>query len=220
MTPRELLSRGEVIRRNGVRIDCIIGGDGETFVSVKAYETKKALKEGAKEITLRITPSLIVNGRYTELRKEIKAVKRAAKRAVLKVRVEKVYPLAILERLTHICCEVGVSYFSVPYFNGCERLQMLCKGGCLLEVSSIDSLPVFKEMAGAGIGRMILKRAWELYNEWLKDVEAITVEREEYTPLPVKEEKEEEKKENTLAPLLPATKEETCVMKIEEVKCS
>lgn len=217
MSPRELISRGEVIRRNGVRIDCIVGGDGETFASVKAYEAKKAMKEGAKEITLRITPSLIVNGRYTELRKEIKAVKRAVKRAVLKVRVEKVYPMATLERLTHICCEVGVSYFSLPYFNGCERLQTLCKGGCLLEVSGVETLPVFKEMAGAGIGRILIKRAWELYSEWLKEVETITVEREETPPLLVKE---EGKDAPSSAPLLPATKEEDCLIKIEEVTCS
>lgn len=218
MTPRELLSRGDAIRRNGVRIDCIVGGDGETFASVKAYEAKKAVKEGAKEITLRLTPSLIVSGRYTELRKEIKAVKRATKRALLKVRVEKVYPMATLERLTHICCEVGVSYFSVPYFNGCERLQTLCKGGCLLEVSGIETLALFKEMAGAGIGRMIIKRGWELYGEWLKEVEEITLEKEQTPPLS-KEEVVEEKKE--LPPLLlPATKEENTPIKMEEIKCS
>ena len=218
MTPRELLSRGDAIRRNGVRIDCIVGGDGETFASVKAYEAKKAVKEGAKEITLRLTPSLIVSGRYTELRKEIKAVKRATKRALLKVRVEKVYPMATLERLTHICCEVGVSYFSVPYFNGCERLQTLCKGGCLLEVSGIETLALFKEMAGAGIGRMIIKRGWELYGEWLKEVEEITLEKEQTPPLS-KEEVVEEKKE--LPPLLlPATKEEDTPIKMEEIKCS
>ena len=218
MTPRELLSRGDAIRRNGVRIDCIVGGDGETFASVKAYEAKKAVKEGAKEITLRLTPSLIVSGRYTELRKEIKAVKRATKRALLKVRVEKVYPMATLERLTHICCEVGVSYFSVPYFNGCERLQTLCKGGCLLEVSGIETLALFKEMAGAGIGRMIIKRGWELYGEWLKEVEEITLEKEQTPPFS-KEEVVEEKKE--LPPLLlPATKEENTPIKMEEIKCS
>ena len=218
MTPRELLSRGDAIRRNGVRIDCIVGGDGETFASVKAYEAKKAVKEGAKEITLRLTPSLIVSGRYTELRKEIKAVKRATKRALLKVRVEKVYPMATLERLTHICCEVGVSYFSVPYFNGCERLQTLCKGGCLLEVSGIETLALFKEMAGAGIGRMIIKSGWELYGEWLKEVEEITLEKEQTPPLS-KEEVVEEKKE--LPPLLlPATKEEDTPIKMEEIKCS
>lgn len=221
MTPSDLLSRGDAIRRNGVKIDCIVGGDGETFASVKAYEAKRALKEGAKEITLRITPSLIVNGRYTELRKEIKMVKRATRRAVLKVRVEKTYPQATLERLARICSEIGVSYFSLPYFNGCERLQTLCKGGCLLELSGIDSLSLFKEMARAGMGRMIIKRAWELYGEWLKEVENITVEKQEPATLPsMKEESEKEKTESLKQPLLPAKKEEACPMRIEEISCS
>ena len=219
MTPRELLSRGDAIRRNGVRIDCIVGGDGETFASVKAYEAKRVIKEGAKEITLRLTSSLIVSGRYTELRKEIKAVKRVTKRTLLKVRVEKIYPQATLERLTHICCEVGVSYFSLPYFNGCERLQTLCKGGCLLEITGIDTLAIFKEMAGAGIGRMIITRPWELYSEWLKEVETITLEKEQTAPLLLKEENIEERKTPTRPLLLPATKEVDCAVKLEEVKC-
>lgn len=220
MTPRELLSRGDTIRRNGTKIDCIVGGDGETFASVKAYEAKRAIKEGAKEITLRLTPSLIVSGRYTELRKEIKAVKRVAKRIVLKARVEKIYPQSTLERLTHICCEAGVSYFSLPYFNGCERLQTLCKGGCLLEVSGIDTLALFKEMAGAGIGRMVITRAWELYSEWLKEVEEITLENERASSLLLREEKVEEGKGTSLPLLLPAKQETDCAVKMEEIQCS
>jgi hypothetical protein len=81
----------------------------------------------------------------------------------------------------------------------------------------VETLPVFKEMAGAGIGRILIKRAWELYSEWLKEVETITVEREETPPLLVKE---EGKDAPSSAPLLPATKEEDCLIKIEEVTCS
>lgn len=184
MTPIELISRGMVIRKNGVKVDCIVGGNGETFACVKVYEAKKALREGAKEITLILTPSLIVNGRYTELRKEIKLLRRATKRVVLKARVDKNYPQATLDRLVRICSEARVDYFSLPYFNGCERLQSNCKGGCLLEISGIDTLPLLKEMAGTGMGRMIVKRAWELYSEWLKEVEEITTEKEMETPLP------------------------------------
>ena len=184
MTPSELISRGEAVRRLGVKADCIVGGNGETFASVKAYEAKRAIKEGAKEITLVLTPSLIANCRYTELRKEIKAVRKATKRTLLKARVEKNYPQATLERLVRICSELGVEYFSLPYFVGCERLQPSFANGCLLEVSGIDSLVVFKEMAGAGIGRMIIKRAWELYAEWLKEVELITAPKVEKATLP------------------------------------
>jgi hypothetical protein len=131
---------------------------------------------------------------------------------VLKVRTEKNCPLASLERLARICSELGVQYFSIPYFAGCERLQAECSRGCLLEVSGIDSLPIFKEMAGAGMGRMMVKRAWELYSEWLKEVEQIVVEKVEQTPpAPIEDtmkkedekEEEKEKEEKDLPPKLP-----------------
>lgn len=216
MTPSELISRGMVIRKNGVKVDCIVGGNGETFPCVKVYEAKKALKEGAKEITLILTPSLIVNGRYTELRKEIKLIRRVTKRVVLKARVEKNYPQATLDRLVRICSETGVDYFSLPYFNGCERLQSNCKGGCLLEISGIDTLSLFKEMAGVGMGRMIVKRAWELYSEWLKEVEEITTEKEMETPLPPPSAQEE----NTpISSVLEGEERETLCF-AEGVKCS
>ena len=191
MTPSELVSRGVAIHKNGVKTDCIVGGTGETLACVKAYEAKRAWKEGAKEITLILTPSLIASCRYTELRKEIRLVRRSAKRALLKARVEKVYPQATMERLIHICAELGANYFSFPYFVGCERLLSFCKRGCLLEVSGIDTLPVLKGMAGAGMGRMIVKGAWELYCEWLKEVELIVPEQEQETALLPPPEREE-----------------------------
>ena len=84
MTPSDLVARGEVFIKSGVRVDCIIGGKGETFASVKAFEAKKAVKAGAKELTLVLTPSLILSCRYTELRREIKRVRKAAKKTILR----------------------------------------------------------------------------------------------------------------------------------------
>ncbi len=201
VSPSDLLARGEVLIKSGIRLDCIIGGKGETFASVKAYEAKKAVAAGAKEITLVLTPSLILSCRYTELRKEIKKVRKAAKKVTLKVRVDKIYPQATLERLARIAAEQGAQYFSTPYFAGCERLQTELSRGCLLEVSNIDSLVVFKEMAGAGIGRMLIKGAWELYSEWLKEVEKISVAREQ--PKALLEGKEKQAGKEKSAPSTP-----------------
>ena len=206
LTPSELLMRGENFIKNGVAVDCIVGGNGETFPCVKAYEAKKAVRAGAKEITLIITPSHILNCRYGELKREIKKVRRAVKRAVLKVRVEKNCPQSAMEKLAKIASEQGAQYFSVPYFIGCEHLQNALLGGCLLEVSGIDSLALFKQMTGAGIGRIVIERAWERYSEWLKEVEEITVEKECRLPLSGEETK---KKETALSPILRATEEKT-----------
>ncbi len=166
----------EIVATRPVKIDCVIGGEGETLAKVKSYEIKQTARLGAREFTARITPSLVACCRYTQLRKEIRRLRKAAGRFVLKVRVEKTLPQATLSRLLRICSEVGVNYFSFPYFEGCERLQNEGSGRCLLEVSGVNTLPEFQKMAGAGMGRIITSRAWELYCEWVQEVEKIAVE--------------------------------------------
>ena len=124
MTPSELISRGEAVRRLGVKADCIVGGNGETFASVKAYEAKRAIKEGAKEITLVLTPSLIANCRYTELRKEIKAVRKATKRTLLKARVEKIIRKPLWKGSSAFARRWALNIFPCPISwgaNGCNR---------------------------------------------------------------------------------------------------
>ncbi len=177
LTPTGLEQFQDVIKLRPVRVDCLIGGDGETLAKVKAYEAKQAIRLGARELTVRLTPSLISSCRYTLLRKELKKLRRAAGRAVLKARIEKLLPQTTLSRLLRVCGETEIDYLSIPYFSGCERLLLEPRGNCQLEVSGVDSLPVFQKMAGAGIGRMVTSRAWDIYQEWAQEVEKITVER-------------------------------------------
>ncbi len=179
LTPAGLSQWGEIVRARPVRIDCVIGGDGESLPKVKAFEAKQMIRMGARELTLRITPSLVSCCRYTLLRKELRRLRKATSRTILKARVERPLPQATLLRLMRICSEVGVDYFSTPYFEGCERLQTELRGGCQLEVSGVDSLPVFQKMAGAGIGRILTSRAWDIYCEWVQEVEKIAVEQKE-----------------------------------------
>ncbi len=176
MTPVALEQKGGVFLRNGIKIDCIIGGNGETFVKAKAYEAKRALRLGAKELTLVLTPSYAAAGRYVEIRKELRRMRRAAGKAILKVRLERSYPSATLSRLLRTCAEMRIDYLSVPYYTGCERLQAELTGGCKLEVSGIDSVELFKKTIGAGIRRVVCSNAWDIYTEWLKEVDKITLQ--------------------------------------------
>ncbi len=176
LTLAGLAQWGELVRTRPVKIDCIVGGDGETLPKVKAYEAKQAMRLGAKELTVRLTPSLVTCCRYTLLRKELRRLRKATGKATLKARVERTLPQATLLRLLRICSEVGVNYFSLPYFEGCERLQAELRGGCQLEISGINTLPLFQKMAGAGIGRMVTSRAWDIYCEWVQEVEKIIVD--------------------------------------------
>ncbi len=190
LTPAGLSQWGELVRARPVRIDCIVGGDGESIPKVKAFEARQMIRLGARELTVRITPSLVACSRYTLLRKELRRLRKATSRVVLKARVERPLPQATLSRLLRICDEVGVDYFSTPYFEGCERLQTELRGLCQLEVSGVDSLPVFQKMAGAGIGRMITRRAWDIYCEWVQEVEKIALEQKQIPPLAEGERKE------------------------------
>ncbi len=177
-----------------VKIDCVIGGAGETLAKVKAYEGKLAVRRGAKEITLVVTPSLLDSCRYSEIRKEIKRVKRSVKKACLKVRVESVLAFAVLSRVARLACEVGANYFSVPYFLGCERLKMDMSRGCGLEVTGVEKTEDFQRLIQAGASRIVTDRADEIYAQWLKSAEEETREIFEQKE---QKEKKEEKKENT-----------------------
>ena len=154
-----------------VRMDCVIGGAGETLAKVKAYEAKLAIRRGAGFITLVVTPSFLDSCRYGEIRKEIKRVKRATKKAVLKVRVDSVLAFAVLSRVARIACELGVAYFSVPYFLGCERLKMDMSRGCNLEVTGVENTEDFKRLVEAGATSIVTDNASDIYAEWLQSAE-------------------------------------------------
>ena len=157
--------------KSNVKIDCVIGGNGETLATVKAYEAKLARKMSAKELTLVLAPSYIATGRYGELNKEIQRVQRAAKTASVKVWVENKYPFPMLARIARLVSEMGVKYFCVPYFEGCQRLRYDLLKGCRLEVSEVENLEDFKKMAEAGVERVVTSHIQEFYLEWMKEVE-------------------------------------------------
>ena len=83
------------------------------------------------------------------------------------------YSSAVLSRLARLCAELGVSYFCVPYFEGCERLKLEMKNGCKLQVFGVDNLTLLKKMHGAGVERVVTAQAFEMFSEWMKEVEKI-----------------------------------------------
>ena len=173
VAPTQLSAVKGYLLKSKVKLDCIIGGDGETMSKVKEYEAKIARRAGAKELTLVLTPSSILLCRYGEIKKEIRRIKRAAKTAKVKVWVDKKYPFPMLARLARICSEMGVAYFCVPYFAGCERLRYDLFKACGLEVSEVETLADFKKMAGAGVERIVTPHISEIYSEWMKEAEEI-----------------------------------------------
>ena len=181
-----------------VKIDCVIGGNGETLTKVKAYEMRVALKENAKELTILITPSLLAQGKFAEIKKELKKLCRTAKRSVVKVWINSNYPLSTLSKIARICCEVGVKYLCVPYFAGCEKLRFDLINGCQMEVSEVETLEEYRKLCEAGIGRIVTRNIWEIYSEWMKEADKIHNEGTTRLEQNVSQKSTEEKKETCL----------------------
>ncbi len=175
-TVGEFLSAKKAKNKNAIEkkihLDCIVGGNGESAVNVKVYEAHYAIKNGAKEITVLLTPSQILGGKYAEIRKELRRLAWVSKRATLKVWVDNNYPLSTLCRLARISSEVGAGFFCVPYFEGCERIRFDLVNGCKLQVSGVETLADFKKMTLIG-GRIISDKAYEIYEEWMQEAEKI-----------------------------------------------
>lgn len=66
----------------------LVGGTGETLLSVKRYEAKKAVAAGAKEIRLVPCYSALKAGNLGYLRREVKRVKKAVRKRPLVLSVE------------------------------------------------------------------------------------------------------------------------------------
>ncbi len=176
----------EYLLRSSVKVDCVIGGNGETVTKVKMYEARLMRRLGAKELTVVVTPSWLEGGRYAEIKKELRRFMRSAKNLFVKVWVGCDYPYATIARVGRLASEVGAAYISVPYFVGCERIRHDLFGGCRLEVVGVDNLSDFKKMIGAGVGRIVTAYGFDIYTQWMKEVEQMD-------NLSVKEGEEKEK---------------------------
>ena len=73
-----------------VSIAAVVGGfpASQTFIEVKTAETKRAIKEGAKEADMVISVGKMMSGNYQEVFDEIKAMKEACGEGHLKVILE------------------------------------------------------------------------------------------------------------------------------------
>ena len=98
------------------------------------------------------------------------------KRTKIKVWIDKKYPYPTVARIARLASEMGVDYVCVPYFFGCERLRYDLLRTCGLEVSEVETLDDFKKMAGAGVERIVTTRVLEIYTEWMKEAETLSVE--------------------------------------------
>lgn len=69
----------------GPHILALVGGTGETFPSVKKLEAKRAIRQGAEEVVLAVSAYSLKNGLGQNLRREFRAVRRAARNRTFSV---------------------------------------------------------------------------------------------------------------------------------------
>ena len=65
------------------KISCIVGGTGESIIPIKKKEAKRAMAQGAGEIRLIPCYSALFGGNTAYLKREVKKVRRAAKKCRL-----------------------------------------------------------------------------------------------------------------------------------------
>lgn len=73
---------------SAVKIACLVGGTGESLPSVKKTEAKKAIRQGATELRLVLCHSALAGGNLGYLKREIKKIRKTAKKCALIVSLE------------------------------------------------------------------------------------------------------------------------------------
>lgn len=182
VTPNFVAQARGLLAGSKTVIDCVVGGTGETTARVKAYEAKRAIRDGAREITLVICGSALKNGRTGEIKKEVKRVARAVKKVAVKVAADKEQTYAELLKLAKLTAECGGKFLSVPFFAGAEALRRDMRDCCMLEVRGVTAAADYKILAGAGAERIATDRAEEIYAELMAEAERCSVSSGAYSP--------------------------------------
>lgn len=174
--PNFILPAKSFLGTSGVKVDCVVGGVGETLAKVKAYEAKRAVKNGANELTLILSPSFFQSGRTGELKREIKKVCRAARHALVKVVVEGERTVGELVKLAAMAFDCGAKFLSVAYFTGAENLKKELGDRCMLEVTGVEKAEDYKALALSGVERIGTTRGAEIYAALMREAENCDLE--------------------------------------------
>ncbi len=88
VSPVGVMSAKKHLAGSKTYVACLVGGTGETLMPVKKLEAKKAIAAGARDIRLVLCYSALRAGNLSYLRREVKKVRRAAKKLPLTVSLE------------------------------------------------------------------------------------------------------------------------------------
>ena len=160
---------------SGAVTDCVVGGNGETTAKVKKYETKQAILSGAGRITLILSPTAVKTGKWGEVKKDVKKVRRAAKKRPVIVALpedfSKTCDTAVWKKIADLTSDCGGKYISVPFSQSVLGLRALLKDACMLEVTGVENTADFKALIAAGAESIGVIGAEKIRAELLNEAE-------------------------------------------------
>lgn len=144
-----------------------IGGTGETLLSVKKYEAKKAIGQGAREIRLIPCYSALKAGNAGYLKREVKKVKGAARKLPVILSLED-HSLTEDEAALGVraACEGGADGVCVRgEANLVLRALRVCAGKLRVDASDVENAEQMRSLLKAGASLITTDCADEIAEE-------------------------------------------------------
>lgn len=167
VSPVNVLSAGRKLAESGVRVAARAGGTGESLVSIKKAEAKKAFRQGAGEILLVPCYSALKSGNAAYLRREVKRVRRAVKKGRLTLSLE---DRALGEEEIALGVRAACDGRADGVCVRGETRLVLCAlkagaGKIAADASCVENAEQLRMLVKAGAGRMIAERAERISDE-------------------------------------------------------
>ncbi len=144
-----------------------IGGTGETLPSVKKYEARKCISQGAKEIRLFPCGSALKAGDLSYLRREVKRVKRAARKLSVILSLEdRSFTEEEVALGTRAACEGGADGVCVRGEVALVLRALRVSAGKLrVDASHVENAEQMRSLLKAGAGLITTACAEEIAEE-------------------------------------------------------
>lgn len=173
VSPVNVAAARRFLAGSGQSVACLVGGTGESLAAVKKAEAKKAARQGAKELRLVLCYSALAGGNLSYLKREVKKVRRAAKKCALFVSLED-HGLSESEVAlgARAACEGGAAGVCVRGETQLILRALTVGGGKLsAECSGVENAAQLRSAVRAGAALAATRRSEEIAEELYRALE-------------------------------------------------
>jgi deoxyribose-phosphate aldolase len=164
-----------LLRRSGIGVCCLVGGNSESVPRVKLYECKRAFRDGANEVNYAPCAAYILNGNFQKLKREIRRVVRCAKTRTVKIDLDvTMLTRDKIFRAAETMADAGAKILSLPADGEliCE-LQNKLRGRCFVMARGAESVSEFKSMVDLNCVRVSSAEADKIVNAMAGELNAV-----------------------------------------------